>query len=227
MTTFGADRPTVLLLSGAGLPAWIWDETVAALPLPAVVAPRPDSDGSPAAHARAALAASPEGDLVVVAHSAGGVVAAELTRLAGDRVRAVVGVCAVIPGARGSFVSSLPFPQRLLLPLIMRVAGTRPPEKSVRGSLAAGVDPATVDRLVQDLTPETLSYFTSRVPGPPVAPVRGYVRTGQDRELPKALQTRFARSLGAEQLVDLPAGHLPMLTHPVKLAAAVTELSRV
>ncbi len=215
---------SVLLLSGAGLPPWIWDQVRQHLPVASAVAARATTPASVGDHARAALASAPQGDsLVLVAHSAGGVVAGEVTALAPGRVAAVLGVCAVVPAAGGSFTSSLPLPQRLLLPLVMRVAGTRPPESAVRRGLAAGLDEDTVERLLRDLTPEDRAYFTGRTqPGPP-APVRGYVTTADDAELPPALQQRYLARLAPTFRRELPGGHLPMLLHPRELAAAISE----
>lgn len=216
--------PSLLLLSGAGLPTWVWDRTREGLPVPSAVAPRPTSSSADVtAHARVALAAAPDGPLVVVAHSAGGVVAAELGGLAPERVRGVLCVAAVVPGPRDSYVSSLPLPNRLLLPVLLRVAGTRPPERALRTSLAAGVDEATARRLVEELEPESRSYFTSRVGTAIQSPVLGYVTTADDRELPLAWQHRYLRRLEAGFTRHLPGGHLPMLEHPDALRRAVVD----
>lgn len=216
--------PSLLFLSGAGLPTWVWDRTRDGLPVPSEVAPRPTSRSADvAAHARVALAAAPDGPLVVVAHSAGGVVAAELSGLVPDRVRGVLAVAAVVPAAGGSYASSLPLPHRLVLPALLRVAGTRPPEKALRTSLAAGVDEAIAERLVEGFDPESRSYFTSRARTAVEAPVRGYVTTADDRELPLAWQHRYLRRLDAGFTRHLPGGHLPMLQHPDALRAAVVD----
>ena len=215
----------MLFLSGAGLPTWIWDQVRQDLPLASVVAARPSTRAASVTdHAQAALACAPDGDdLVLVAHSAGGVVASELTALAPARVSAVLAVCAVVPAAGGSFTSSLPFPQRILLPLVMRVAGTRPPESAVRKGLAAGLDEDTVQRLLRDVSSEDRAYFTSRVRAGQPVPVRGYVSTSEDAELSPALQQRYAERLSATFRRQLPGGHLPMLLHPRDLAGAITD----
>jgi hypothetical protein len=62
----------VLLLGGAGLPAWIWDDVRAALAVESAAAPRPPApDASLDDYARAALGAAPGERFVVVAHSSG------------------------------------------------------------------------------------------------------------------------------------------------------------
>ncbi|GAA1749056.1 alpha/beta hydrolase [Aeromicrobium alkaliterrae] len=219
--------PTLLLLSGAGLPAWIWDETRAALGShrPGVVGPRPRGSASLEDHARAVLDLAAEGDLALVAHSAGAVVAHEVARLAPGRVRSVLLVSGVVPPSEGSFVSAMPAPQRYVLPLVLRLAGTRPPASAVRKGLAAGLDPEVQDRLVAEMEPESRAYFTDPVGAGGLPRRVGYVTTTRDRELTPALQARFADRSGAAWRRDLASGHLPMLEAPEALASLVDEFS--
>ncbi|ANJ28342.1 alpha/beta fold hydrolase [Agromyces aureus] len=219
---------TVLILPGAGLPDWLWDDVRARLTTTSVIAPRPvQPNATVSDYARSAIDALPPGPFLVVAHSAGGVVATELARLAPPaRMTGVVAVAAVIPATGGSFVSSLPFPQKIVLPAVLRVAGTRPPESAVRKGLAADVDEETTRRLVADLVPEPRTYFTSRVGSNEAlraATVRRYLVSANDAELPPALQDRFAERLAPHQTIRLDDGHLPMLTNPEAVAAAVSD----
>lgn len=219
----------LLFLSGAGLPAWIWDDVRAGLPGPSIVATRPAAGaGTVTAYAQTALEEAPDGPFAVVAHSAGGVVAGELVRLAQGRVGAVLGVAAVLPAAGASFTSSFPFPQKAVLPLLLRLAGTRPPESAIRKGLAAGLDEDTVQRLIADLEPEPLKYFTSRTASDVAmrgVPNKQYLLTTNDAELPAKLQRRYAQQLGVTLAAEVASGHLPMLTHPAAVVAAVRSLS--
>lgn len=222
------DNSPVLFISGAGLPAWIWDTTRRGAPWASTVAPRPSSPRATVGdHARAALQAiadlTGDGPVVAVAHSAGGLVATELCALAPERISAVLGVSAVIPRHGQSFTSCLPVPQRWMLPVLMRLLGTRPPEASVRKHLAAGVDDLIADRLVADLAPESLAYYRSRVREQAQAAKRGYIFSDDDTELPAALQQRFANRLAPSFIEHLPGGHLPMLLHPQQLQRLISS----
>jgi pimeloyl-ACP methyl ester carboxylesterase len=217
-------HPSILFLSGAGLPAWIWDEVRSRLrgSSQTQVAPRPT--GSPTGirdYAKAALGSAPTGRFTIVAHSAGGVVGTEVLRLAPERVTGILGVCASVPPPGGSFVTAMPVPNRWMLSIAMRVAGTRPPESAIRKTLAHGLDEQTVDRLIADFTPETQSYYRDRVGEQTAAGARGYAITSADRELPAALQRRFAANLGATWQHELPTGHLPMLENPDALTETI------
>lgn len=219
----------LLFLSGAGLPAWIWDEVRSGIAAPSTVAPRPvTGSGTVTDYARAALEAAPEGPFGVVAHSAGGVVATELARLSAGRVAAVLGVAAVIPASGASFASSLPFPNKIVLPLLLRVAGTRPPESVIRKGLAAGLDEETVQRLIADLEPEPLTYFTTRTTGHEAmraVPLKKYVVTTADAELSVSMQRGYAAQLGASGITEIASAHLPMITNSADVIAAAQDLA--
>jgi pimeloyl-ACP methyl ester carboxylesterase len=215
---------TLLLISGAGLPPSIWDPAIAQLDdLRAVVAPRSDVPRATLHdHVDAALAAAPAGPLVLVAHSAGGVLAAAIAARAPERVAGIVGVAAVVPAAGRSFLASMPFPARLVLDLVMRVAGTRPPAAAVRSGVAAGLDDEAAARLAAAMTAESPSILRQAAPGIPEGIVCGAILTRDDRELSWALQERSANVLGATWREELSAGHLPMVEVPTVFAAAIT-----
>lgn len=216
----------VLFLSGSGLPAWIWDDVRAGLGESAV-APRPDSpDAGPEEYAAAALAAVAWPRFTVVAHSVGGVVAQAMIAAAPERVAGVLGVAAVWPEPGRSFAGALPAPQRWVLPVILRLAGTRPPEKQLRAGLGAGLPAATVDRLVAGFTPESRGLFVRAAPPAGAPERRGYVFTTEDRDVPLALQRRCAEALGGDFSRELATGHLPMLADPAGLRSAVLDFTR-
>ncbi|PVG82710.1 hypothetical protein DDE18_10105 [Nocardioides gansuensis] len=209
----------LLLLSGAGLPDWIWDEVRGRLDLPSVVAPVPPGATSLDDLARAALAAAEAERLHLVAHSAGGVVAAAVAALAPERVASVTGLSASVPAAGRSFAGALPFPMRHVIPLVVRLAGTRPSEKAIRG-LCAGVDEATADRVVADFVPAPKALFLDGTPARTWPARRAYLLTERDTEFPVGLQETFAAELDAP-VTRVATGHLPMLEAPEQVVALV------
>lgn len=217
----------ILFLSGAGLPAWIWDDVRPFLAWPHDIRvadrPAPGAGARLRDYAEAAIASAPAGPFAIVAHSAGGVVGAEVVRLAPGRVGAFLAVTAVIPEPEGSFLAALPAPNRWLLDIAMRLAGTRPPAAAIRRRLAYGIDERTADRLVADFTPESPGLYRDRTTHRSWPGRRGYLRTTRDRELPVALQRRSARRLGPTWEDSLDTGHLPMLEDPKGLAASIAR----
>jgi pimeloyl-ACP methyl ester carboxylesterase len=215
-----------VLLSGAGLPARVWDAVRRELaPTRTVVARYPRGSGvSLADYADAVADQAPAGEVAVVGHSAGGAVAVELMARHPARVAAVLGLSAVVPRPGRSFLGTLPVPGRYVVGALVRLAGTRPPDRSVR-TLARGLPAEVGDRLVRDFDPEEPGLFRDRVSAvlqPPA--VRGYLRTTADREVPATVQRASAHALGATWTDELPTGHLPMLQDPPGVARAVRRL---
>lgn len=220
MTT--SEEP-LLLLSGAGLPPWIWSETRRSLEPEheSRVATRPHREADLAEHVDAALATAPWPRFAVIAHSSGGVIGAELARRAPHRVSSLFCLAAVIPRPGSSFISSMPFPNRVLLSLAMRFAGTRPPDAAIRRGIGAGLDETTIARLIADLVPESIALYRGKVTGGTLPERRGYVVTTRDEELPEALQSRFAANLDPPWREGIATGHLPMLEAPERLAELI------
>ena len=218
----------LLFISGAGLPAWVWDDVLSALPdaRDTVVAARPDTAGPRRLddYADAALASAPWPSFAIVGHSIGGVIGARVVEQAPERVAAFVGIAASIPGPGTSFFGALPFPQRLVLGCVTRVLGTRPPAGALRRSLAHGLDPTTAERVVEGFAPESQALYRDPIGSAAYPDVRGYLQTTDDPELPMALQESYARNLGAGTTESLPTGHLPMLADPAGTAMAIERL---
>ncbi|MET8910194.1 alpha/beta hydrolase [Micromonospora sp. NPDC004551] len=214
----------ILFLSGAGLPAWIWDQVREEL-APShrtAVAERPRHDrASLTEYATAALDSAPWERFAVVAHSSGGTVAAEIVTLAPDRVSAVLAVTAVVPEPGRSFVASMPMPNRLVLSLVMRLAGTRPPAAAIRRGVAGRVDTATADRIVAEFNPESVRLYRDAPAGGGFPERRGYLSTSLDAQFPVGLQQRFARNLDTNWNESFDSGHLPMLEAPGALARRI------
>lgn len=215
---------TILFLSGAGLSPWIWDDVRRELPFASVVAPRPTVEApSLRDYAEAAIAAVDDDTFTVVAHSIGGVVASEILRLAPERVNGVLAVSAVVPRSGESFVSAMPFPNRVILPLALRLGGTRPPESAIRRGLGHGLDETLADRIVTDFTTEPRELYLDRTRGHSWTGRAGYLMTTQDRELPESMQQRFAGRLAGDWRESIPTGHLPMLQDSSETAASIAR----
>jgi pimeloyl-ACP methyl ester carboxylesterase len=209
----------LVLLSGAGLPEWIWGEVRRVLPFESLVVAYPKGSASLRAYAESALTQSPQ-RFTLIAHSVGGVVGTEMCALAPDRVEGFVGLSACLPPAGRSFVQTMPLPQRAILGFLLRLLGTRPPDKQIRQGLCAGVSDDVAARLVADFAPESRALFTDAVSARSFPARSAYFVTEHDREFPAALQRRFAAELGGN-VETLPTAHLPMLEDPDETAKRI------
>ena len=229
---------TTILLHGAWHGGWSWDLVAHDLRAHGVVAlapdlPADDPDAGLVQYALAAQAAAPggPGDVVVVGHSLGGLVAplvAERLVAAGRRVRALVLVCPLVPQP-GVSARDQARAEPGIYTDAYRSAGL------VRHADGATSLPADVARhLVYDDCPDDVATTAARRLRPqhwklffepcpltawPDVPTR-IVAATQDRMLGDAGMHAAAQRLGLD-VAWLPGGHSPMLTRPRELAGLI------
>ena len=87
---------------------------------------------------------------VIVAHSLGGYLAWSWPAFTG-RAAGFVAIGAAIPKRGGSFVSVLPFPLRAIMPIILKTAGTKPPESAIRNGLCSDLPEELASRIAPSL----------------------------------------------------------------------------
>jgi pimeloyl-ACP methyl ester carboxylesterase len=215
----------LLFISGAGLPAWIWDDVRARLGTETRVAERPiEGDATLAEYVDAALASAEGwGRFMVVAHSAGGVIASGLVARESPRVAGVLGIAASFPEPGTSYLDALPFGPRHLTSAVMRIAGTRPPTRQIEKVLCRGLEAALAHRIAAEFRPEAQHLYRDPVPNAAMPAERLYVVTTSDPTSATSAQRYHAARLGG-RIEELPTGHLPMLEAPAALAKLITTL---
>lgn len=225
-----------VLVHGAGLDVWVWEELVSRMQAPTVAAafPARKADQSErddlrlADYTDAVIEQIEEWDtagVILVAHSIGGAICMEAAARLEDRLAGFVGLSAGIPEPGQSFLSCFPFHQRVVQQAILRFVGTRPPERIIRGSLCAELTDEHADRIVTEFVPESRYLYTDPVDGIiPDVPTR-YIQTSSDKSITPDQQSAMATTLGADDVVTLDTGHLPMLSQPDELATALDEFS--
>lgn len=223
-----------VFIAGAGLRSWAWADVVSQLNFPSVAVelPKPldakDSTLGMDDYVTAVVDQAKKLDaenVVIVAHSLGGVIGLRVAQELKDRVKGFVAVSAAIPQRGGSFVSALPFPQKLIMPLIIRMAGTKPADAAIRKGYCNDLSSELADRVVKSFQPEAPRVYLE--PGAEVLEgiAKLYVVTSNDNEFPVALQQTMRHNLGAEE-VTISAGHLPMLGKPKELAAVLNGFAQ-
>ncbi len=143
---------SMVLLHGAGLGGYIWDEVLQSIKNPALRIEFPGRSGSEKDNsnvsiqeyvdlATAQIESWDVDRFVIIAHSIGGCLGLIMNDRFRKRAKGFIGIGSIIPKKNRSFASSFPFPQNRLLPLILHFLGTRPPDNSIRNELCNDLSP--------------------------------------------------------------------------------------
>lgn len=220
------NQPTLLLVHGAWHGPWCWEKLTPELdrrgiPWRTVALPSVGNDpkalGGVAEDARAieAAAAAITRDVVVLAHSYGGIPTTE-ARL-GANVRHLVYLGAFMPDAGRSLVSLLP-PGPLPPFVLDNGDGTTgvAPEHAV-ATFYADVDPVTAEWAVKQLRPHNGVCNVTPVTHASWRDVPStYILLTQDFACPTIVQRQTCHQAGA--VIEMDGSHSPFLAQPAALA---------
>jgi pimeloyl-ACP methyl ester carboxylesterase len=206
--------------------SWIWKDLIAELKEPTLAidygdAPRPKKQLSfddYVEHTIQSIEAWDVKSVVLVAHSLSGVIALAVAEKIGAKLAGFVAVSATIPKNGGSFLSCLPFPQRLVMGVMMHLVGTRPPDAAIRKSLCTDLSDAAAKEVVERFQPESVGVYATRCNAPAPQCPRLYVTLTNDHNFGLPLQQEMAANLGDAPTAAIDSGHLAMLSKPHELA---------
>jgi pimeloyl-ACP methyl ester carboxylesterase len=227
---------TLVLVHGSGHTAAVWEPVQAALTHPSVAVDLPgradrvaDIADVTLDHAAASLHAdvvhAADGPLVLVGHSAGGIV---LPALAARLRDAVVGLVFVagLSAKHGETVMATVRPEAEAF-LAERLAAMR---QEFAGCM---LEPDPSFETVRALDAKTaapldsLNYMEQIVSWddvPDTVP-RAFVRPLRDRIQPRQLQAALADNCGASDVIDIDSGHTPSVAVPDELAAILDRIA--
>lgn len=227
-------EPQLLLLHGAGLGAWIWDDVLPHLIHPARALDLPGrSDGAnPGEVTLEQCIAFVAGQLaprtILVGHSISAEIAVAAAARAPEQVAALVLVGGMVPESGKPFLSLLPPPMRMFLSVLLRLSrqGVALPESEVRKSYCNDLDDAQTALVLRKVTREIPHIYLDPVDWsalPPKMP-RYYVKLMNDRSVQPKDQDKIIDRTRAT-VVELETGHLPMLKAPADLAAILERVA--
>lgn len=220
-------------MHGAGLNSSIWDGIKQKIDIPILCLDFPNrtstSDSNTKLNlddylnkARTEINNREMDHFVLVAHSISACVGLKLAAEFKNEMKGFVAIGSVIPKSGQSFVSSLPFPQRLVLPILLSLFGTKPPQKSVEAELCNDLSPGMTSKIVNGFTPEAKALYTTKITFELPNVERLYIKLTNDRAMPTGLQDEMAKNLNATRISTIDSGHLPMVGRPDVLASILT-----
>jgi pimeloyl-ACP methyl ester carboxylesterase len=229
--------PTIVLVHGAGHTSLVWRSVQDHLRHPSVAIDLPgrrDRPGDLTSVSIEAAADSAAADvltatnerLILVGHSAGGIVLPALASRLGARVDHLVfvaGLCAPEGGAAmdtfqpGHGASTTTRLREMRERYRGHMFATEGTEKS-----RAAIDD---DRLAMSL--DSLNYITQTISWEGVSPMlpRTFVRCLRDSMQTREIQARLAANCSASVVVDIDAGHNPAVDAPSDLAALLDRVA--
>jgi pimeloyl-ACP methyl ester carboxylesterase len=220
----------LVFLHGAGLSSYIWEDFSRQY-FPGSICPQFPLRETKEAFKRkitlddycqsvgeAILKHSSESKVVLVCHSISAIVGLQLIGSLGEKINGIIGIGASVPCSGDNFFSTLPFPQRYLMPWVTRLIGTKPPEKVIRNSLCEGLTESSADTIINKYSDESYHLYAQKVEYDFTGIYKGYVKLLSDKAYPLSAQEISIASFQSHSIKELRSGHLPMLSHPDELA---------
>ena len=223
------DKIGIVLIHGAGLGSFIWDDLKPLIKNPVLTIEFPNREvGDKAninltydAYKKSAIGQIEKWNIdnfVIVTHSIGGCIGLSLTDYFAKKVVGLVGISSAVPTNGNSFISCLPFIQSLLMPLILNFLGTKPPQKVIEQTLCNDLTFEQTSEIVKRFTPEAKLLYTTRVTYQNIEKRTLYIKLNNDKAFPGQIQDKMIKHLNTQKIVTLDSGHLPMISKPKELS---------
>ncbi|RUT33679.1 alpha/beta hydrolase [Paenibacillus zeisoli] len=228
------DKTGFVFIYGAGLESQIWSRVIEGLDCPCLPLEFPLRKGSFDSRSRLSLEdymAHMKNQVdewgvqrfVIVAHSIGGVLALRLASELTDRLVGMVAISAAIPKNGGSYLSVMPFPNRILMSALLHTMGTKPPESAIRTCLCNDLSSDQASEIARGFTPEAVRLYTDRINVSVPDVPKMYVKLTQDKAIRPSLQSKMISNFSPQSVRSLETGHLPMVSNPEGLRSILED----
>ncbi len=222
----------IVLIYGAGLGSFIWEELQQQLDRPSLAIDFPNRNKGDKANESLSFQSYitatigqinqwNKGKFVLITHSIGGCIGLKIAEHFQENVVGFIALSAAIPANRKSFVSCLPFPKNIIMPLVLRLFGTKPPAKSIEHDLCNGLTKQQTAKVVNGFSPESIQLYTHKISYKKIAVPSLYIELTNDNAIPLSAQKKMATQLGAETIETIDGGHLAMMSHASELTGII------
>ena len=227
-------QPQFVLLHGAGLGRWIWDDVTEKLQFTSKALDLPGRSNSPEmatinlAQCVDAVVGALEPQSILVGHSFSAPVALAAAARNPDLVCGIILIGGVIPESGNSFVSTLPLFQRVLMSAYIKSArkGVNLPASLIKNAYCNDLGTAKTAMVLANTVREVPGFYLDKLDWstlPDEMPCV-YIRLLDDTSLTQAQQDKSASRLPLVEFVSLKTGHLPMVSQPEMLANVLNRV---
>jgi pimeloyl-ACP methyl ester carboxylesterase len=230
-------RPTLVLVHGAGHTSLVWERVQDHLDHASLAIDLPGRRDRPADITRLTIDAAAssaardvadvtDGALVLVGHSAGGIVLPSLAARLDGRVEQLVFVAGLSARHGEAVVDTVRPDARMAMAARLDEMREQYAGHMLGTDLADRSSPA-IDDVMVAMGIESLNLMGQPVSWKGVAPSvrRTFVRCLGDRIQPLRLQAQLIANCDASNVVDLDSGHTPAIDAPESLAAALDGIA--
>lgn len=224
----------LIFIYGAGLGDYIWEETREHLYSAILIIQFPNRGAGDQAnkgipfesYLDSAIQQIESWDMdrfTIIAHFIGGGLGLLLCDHFKDSVNGFISISAILPQSGKSFTDCFPFPQNLLLPLILKIFGTTPPRKSIEKELCSDLSALQAEEVIKQFTPESIKLYTSKITYASLPKACLYIKLTQDQAISHSMQDAMINNLNQTTVIELDSGHLPMISKPKELAGIISR----
>jgi len=218
-----------VFIHGAGLNSSIWKDLTESLNVPCLSVDFPMRMAPPGkinllrfdeyiVEVQNQIAAWPVRQWILVTHSIGACIGLAICESFRENIKGFVSVAGIIPPSGKSFIAALPFPQRLLMPILLKLFGTKPPIEAIKKELCNDLSEQETQRIIGTFTAESRSLYTHPVRYLLPECPKLYIQLLKDQSVSQDLQIQMGKQLRTDQVATLEAGHLAMCSQPLLLA---------
>ena len=228
------DKSGIVLIHGAGLGNYIWSETNQYFNNPFLLIQYPNREVGDKSNRRilfedylnSAIKQIDDWEVnqfTIIAHSIGGCIGLKLNEYFKERVNGFIGISAILPKKGMSFTDCFPFPQKLILPVILKLFGTKPPEKLIKDELCNDLEPFQSEEIIKRFSPESIKLYTTKLKYNSTPENSLFVKLTNDKSITESMQNEMIKNLKCKEIVELDSGHLPMMSKPKELAEIINN----
>lgn len=229
-----AGQTGLVLIHGAGLGNYVWDKLTPMLQYPVLAIEFPNREKHDKANAdytfddyiqpaSEQIKAWQMEKIVLVTHSIGGCIGLSLADTFADKLVGFVAIGASIPSNGQSFADCFNFPMNYLLPLILKLVGTRPPKKAIQAQLCNDLTELQSAEIIRRFSPESRDLYVAKISYKPLQVPKMYIQLSNDKVFTMPMQVAMASRLSSAKIATLASGHLPMLSQPSDLSTLLND----